>query len=453
MKGREKLTTHDMGEWLERRRRSNHQTILLLGSRAGALYRSLPFYNYCEQHTSQKLQTYSPIWSFRECYKILLQQQLGERELHAILQDSFKHIKNLLGEGDGCFAEIVRRGYFREIISINIDDIVERALSHVGLIEDRDFEVLIPEKERKLPLSQERELPYRLTKVFGDWLSREYAIYNRESYITDHAELDQYLRNILRDDVLAIGIDPIWDSGILPLLHDAPTTLWFVNEEKDIIYDQQVTSILDQTKSVAALGPSYRYEEFWRSLYRHLCIEPTLKDRAMQFAQSLLSRDDDHSQQGKRAIRVSYIYCDSDLRMMQKFWKYLEVLRQRQLIIEWHRGSLAPGDHLQLTQERELRRSQLIFIGFSPNFLSSEYHDQALQALKLSYGETVRLVPLLLHPIGNWKQTPFSEMAPLPREGKTLGDLSSKELDKELSKIADDIHELVKRLQKGEDNR
>ena len=138
---------------------------------------------------------------------------------------------------------------------------------------------------------------------------------------------------------------------------------------------------------------------------------------------------------------------------MQKLWKFLEVLRQNELITEWHRGLLAPGDHWQLMQERQLRSSQLIFIGFSTSFFSSEYYDQALQAHKLSQSETVRLVPLLLRPVSNWKQTPFSEISPLPREGKTLSELSSKELDKELSKIAHDVHELVKRLQKGEDNR
>lgn len=438
-----------MGEWLELRRRNNQQTILLLGSRAGALYRSLPFYNYCQQYTPHNLQAHSPIWSFRECYKVLLQQQLGERELHALLQDAFKHIRNLLGEGDGCFAEIIRRGYFREIISTNIDDIVERALSHVGLIEDTDLEVLIQGKQL---LSTERKLSYRLTKVFGDWLSREYTIYNRASPLADTDELNTYLRSILHGDVLVIGIDPLWDQSILSLLHDAPTTLWFVNEEVDIVNDQQVASILDHTQSVAVLGQNCTYEEFWPSLYQQLCMKPPLKDRAVQNSHPFFTKDDNLSQQDKKAIRVLYIYCDNDLNIMRKFWQHLQVLRNNHLITEWDRRLFAPGDHLQLKQERELRRSQLIFIGFSPNFLSSEHYDQALQALRFSHGGTVRLVPLLLHPIGNWKQTPFSEIALLPREGKTLGDLSARELDKVLSKIADDVHDLVKRLQKGEDN-
>jgi hypothetical protein len=224
-----------------------------------------------------------------------------------------------------------------------------------------------------------------------------------------------------------------------------------VNEEEDIFNDQQMAPILDPAKSVAALGKNYSYEEFWRSLYQQLCAERLLKDRAIQNRQSSI-REDDHDQKGKKAIRISYIYCDDDLNIMEKFWQHLQVLRANHLITEWHRGFLTPGDHLQLTQERELRRSQLIFVGFSTSFLSSEYYDQALQ-LRLSNGETAKLIPLMIRPVSNWKQTPFSEFSPLPREGKTLSELSPKELDKVLSKIADDIHELVKRLQKGEDNR
>jgi hypothetical protein len=108
MKGSERLTTHDISKWLEMRRRHNQQTILLLGSHAGALYRSIPLYNYCQQYTMYNLQTHSLVWSFRECYEVLMRNQLGEREMHATLHDIFKSVKNLpeLHGGDGYFAEI-----------------------------------------------------------------------------------------------------------------------------------------------------------------------------------------------------------------------------------------------------------------------------------------------------------------------------------------------------------
>jgi hypothetical protein len=453
MKGRERLTTHDIGEWLELRRRNNQQTILLLGSQAGALYRSIPFYNYCQQYTTHNLQTHSPAWSFRACYEVLMRNQLGERELHALLQDIFKNVRNLLGpyDGDGYFAEIVRKGYFREIISTNIDDLVEQALHHAGLIEKKDFEVFIAGKQ---PPPQQRELPYRLTKVFGDWQSREYMIYNRQTHISSNAALNSYLHTILHGNVLAIGIDPLWDGAILPLLRDAPTSLWFVGKDEGSIYDQQIAAILHQEeeKSVAIVGENHGYEEFWRTLYQQLGIKNITIAGATYYQRSMSLNKDERDQTNRQTVRVLYVYCDEDLPMMEKFWKHLHVLRTNKLIAEWHRGSLTPGDHLQVTLERELNSSQLIFVGFSNNFLASEYYDQATQAFRLSQTGTVKLIPLLLSPVGNWKQTPFSEISPLPQGGRTLSDMTTRELERELSKIADNIHKLIISLQKGENS-
>lgn len=455
MKDLVELTVQHMGEWLELRRRNNHQTTLLLGSRAGALYRSLPFYHYCQQHTSHNLYTHSPMWSFRECYHVLLQRQLGERELHTLLQDAFKNISNLLGPYDLHFAELVKKGYFREVISTNIDDIIEQALHYAGLIESNDFEVLIPEKQL---LTQERGFPYRLTKVFGDWHSREYTIYNRQSYLINNKALNQYLRSILHGHVLAVGLDPLWDSAILPFLHGSLESLWFVNEQEDIIYDQQIASILNQTEvGVVIDNQNSRYKNLFSLLYQQLCMEVELSSKTVVRKENepdlvkLQSPEVSTSSSQKKAIHVMYIYCDDDLGLMQQLWEQLYALKDGGLITEWHRGLLAPGDYVQLTHERELRCAQLILIGFSPGFFSSEYYDQALQALKLSHsehGETVTLVPILLRPVANWKQTSFGAIHPVPHEGKTLSEMTSRERNRALSKIAGDIHQLVQRLQK-----
>jgi hypothetical protein len=443
MKGRERFTTRDISKWLDMRRRDNQQTILLLGSQAGAFYRSLSFYNYCQQYTIHNLQLHPPIWSFHECYEVLMHNRLGEREIHTVLHDIFKNITNAPEphEGDDYLAEIVRKGYFREIISMNIDDLVEQALHYAGFIEKQDFEVFIAGKE---PSPQQRELPYRLTKVFGDWLSRAYTIYDRQAYIADDSELNHYLHTLLHGDVLAVGVDHLWDSAILPLLHDSPTTLWFVNEDETSINHPQIASLLHQKqeKAVAIVGENYGHEDFWRILYQHLHSKNA---EAIEYKIPITANKNSQKQK-KKATRVFYLYCDEDLPVMEKLWMQLKVLRTNNLIEEWHRGMLQPGDQQQLMQERYLKGSQLIFVGFSSSFLASEYYEQALQALKLSSGGTATLVPLLLRPIGNWKRTPFGEIMPLPQGGKTLSRMTSTIFEEELSKIAEAIHDLVIKL-------
>lgn len=453
-----RLSIADIGRWLEWRRPNKSQTILLLGSRAGALYRSEPFYKYCQRYVVPPFSTRSPHLSFRECYNVLVHNPLSERELYAILQDSLSNTRTLLNIADRCCAEIIKRGYFREIISTNLDDIVEQAMHTVGLIEDKDFEVCIPGKR---PLSIQRDLPYRLTKVFGDVLSRQYAIYNRQAYLVGE-ELDSYLRSILNGDVLAVGIDPLWDRSILHFLHDVPGSLWFVNEEEHIFHDQQVHSILSQPKSAVTVDQDCDYNTFWIVLYQYLhkydIVTETLpydwtfpfRKYAEEDMESSLSAGASLSSAytltpDQKAIRIMYIYCDDDLPMMQKIWQHLQILKNKNVIIEWHRGLLTPGEHVQLRQERELRRARLIFVGVSAQFVSSEYHEQALQALKLSYEGVVTLVPLLLRPVGN---SPFSAISALPRKDKTLSELSTKDLDRVLSKIAADINDLIYSLRK-----
>ncbi|GHO94642.1 hypothetical protein KSF_046900 [Reticulibacter mediterranei] len=448
--GHEELALHTMCKWLELRRRHNRQAVLIIGSQCGALYRSSPFYSYCQQYMAHNVQFQSPLQSFRECYQILTQLQLGERELHTLLQDSLRHTSTLLegGGGDGYFADIVKKGYFREIISTNIDDLIEQSLHDTGLIEQKDFEVVIA---RKPFPPRQRELPYRLTKVFGDWLSREYVIHERDACISNNNELNQYLREILSGDVLAVGLDPKWDSTILPLLRDIPTSLWFVNGDEKSINDDQITPIFHQrrTTSVALVGENFTYESFWRRLHQQL------NKKDMRVIQDNIGEDVrkyGYHRAKTQPIRVMYIYCDEDLPIMQKFWNHLHVFQENNLIAERHRGTLKPGEHLQLTQERDLNSSQLIFVGFSSSFLKSEYYKQAVQALKLSSGGTATLVPLLLSPIGNWKQTPFSEISPLPQGGRTLSEMTPRELERELSKIAENIHKLIISLQKNEEN-
>jgi hypothetical protein len=460
MPDRMQLSIRDIGRWLELRRSNNIQTVLVLGSRAGGLYRSEPFYTYCQPFVVPHFSTRPLLWSFRECYIALTRQQLSERELHTLLQDSLRNVGSLLNVSDLYCAEIIKRGYFREVISTNMDDIMERAMLSVELVEDKDFQVCIP---GKAPLSPQRELPYRLTKVFGDVLSRQYALYNRQTYLI-YEKVECSLQSILSGDVLAVGLDPLWDRSLLPFLQQQPRSLWFVNEEEDILFDQQISPMLHQAQTATVVDQNHDYDTLWRQLYHYLCRDSDSLQEKVRYswntsASRTFERRHDHSFSSHRSllsdlppnqenstIRVLYLYCDHDLPLMQKIWQHLQILKNSQMITEWHRADLSPGDDYQLEQERELRRAHLILVGFSTQFVTSEYCAQARQALELSLGGSVTLVPLLLRPVGNWKQTPFSAIYALPRGEKTLSELSAKDLEKALSKMADDIHDLVLHL-------
>ncbi len=371
---------------------------------------------------------------------MLLHNQLGERELHSVLHDILKDVANVQEpyDGDEDFADLVRKGYFQEIISTNIDDLVEQALQNVGLFETQDFEVFIAGKQSPL---QQRKLPYRITKVFGDWLSRSYTIYDRQAYIANDQALNRYLRTLLHGEVLAVGIDPLWDGALLPLLLESATTVWFVSEDETSIDHPLIASTLHQKleKAATIVGENYRHEDFWHTLY-HLLHRK--QDETTEYQIPAISNKS-FQQQKKEVIQVFYIYCDKDLSMMKKIWDSLQVLRSDKLIEEWHRGMLQPGDKMQIMQERYLNRAQLIFVGFSSDFINSEYYKQAEQALNLISEEKVRPIPLKLGPIGNWQRIPYREFKSLPHGSKALREMSTKELQKALKEMAEAIHDLV----------
>jgi hypothetical protein len=52
--------------------------------------------------------------------------------------------------------------------------------------------------------------------------------------------------------------------------------------------------------------------------------------------------------------------------------------------------------------------------------------------------------------VSNWKQTPFSEISSLPQGGRALSDMGARELERELNRIAENIHKLITSLQKSE---
>ena len=63
------------------------------------------------------------------------------------------------------------------------------------------------------PPQYEKSCFCRITKVFGDFVSREYTVRERSSRL-ENAELKDFLQKLLGKDLLVIGLDPIWDWDV-----------------------------------------------------------------------------------------------------------------------------------------------------------------------------------------------------------------------------------------------
>ena len=75
---------------LKMKKNNNQSMVLFLGSRAGALFRSQPFYEFMKPYSTRSFGKLSDQERFVECYKLLQQERFGDRDIHNILMQSLR---------------------------------------------------------------------------------------------------------------------------------------------------------------------------------------------------------------------------------------------------------------------------------------------------------------------------------------------------------------------------
>jgi ssDNA-specific exonuclease RecJ len=245
---------------LDLRKVNDQPTVLLLGARAGGLFRNRRIYDNLERFSHRDFRTLSRIEQFSECYTILTRRQFSETDIHSILRTAVRDLA--VTRTDVYLAELIKQRYFDEIISTNIDDVLERSVLQAGMQEHRDFEVTIPVRATLY----DKNLPHRILKIFGDFGSRMYIVKERFSQLDNNPEVKNALQRILARDVIVVGLDPKWDEDIMRVIPPKSGSLFFVNEEK---FDEQSMhySILKARKAQYIRGS---YDSFMRELYSFL---------------------------------------------------------------------------------------------------------------------------------------------------------------------------------------
>jgi nucleoside phosphorylase len=257
---------HEMVDLLDLEK-NNRQKVLLLGSRAGQLFRSAHFYNHLQPFSKRNFYQLSLIERFQECHSILTSDdKFTEREVHSILQASLKAY--LVSDADMNLASLIKDELFNEIITTNIDDGLEDALSQIGMREGWDYEV-VRIGYHAYPYDH-KITRCRIIKPFGDLLSQDYTISGRSSHV-ENPKLSTFLSALLRKDVLIVGLDLTWDRHILPLIpQEASGNLWFVSEEEDIAEKSpDLHALLQARKAFKILGRQGSYDYFLSKAYQY----------------------------------------------------------------------------------------------------------------------------------------------------------------------------------------
>src|SRR5713226_8125627 len=104
-------------QMLQDKKNNNQKTVLILGARAGALYRSPDLYDWLEPSSKRDFAGMSQRERFSECYSILrkLREEKGasSRDIKSGLIHALEKV-NFSGEED-CLIELVQQGLFQVI--------------------------------------------------------------------------------------------------------------------------------------------------------------------------------------------------------------------------------------------------------------------------------------------------------------------------------------------------
>src|SRR5262249_23362690 len=163
-------------------------------------FRSTLLYENLLPFSKRNFHQLSRIKQFQECYSILTNDhKFSERDLHSILQTSLKNLP--VAKADVSLASLIMNQYFDEIISTNIDDVLDDALAQTEWKAGRDYQVISIGRN---PLQEEKSCFCRITKVFGDVVSLEYTVRERASRL-ENPELKGFLQKLLGKDLLIVG--------------------------------------------------------------------------------------------------------------------------------------------------------------------------------------------------------------------------------------------------------
>jgi len=273
----------DIAHMLKIKKKNNQGMVLFLGARAGSLFHCQDFYETLEVYSTTNFAIRSRADQFAECYKVLQKGRFGEKEIHTILTDSLQNMA--VTEAHTFVAELIKDGVFDIIVSTNIDNHLEDALKELGLKEQYDFGVFLPDPNRESLqefLFSEPRQSCKIIKAFGDLSSRGYNISKRDFWLDAILGMKNYLEHILARDVLVIGFDPVWDAEMRRVFPVEKNTLWLVSEE-DVSVKHPFWSLARHGRQIKhIMGKAWGFEPFFKALYWQLYERMPINDQLVR---------------------------------------------------------------------------------------------------------------------------------------------------------------------------
>lgn len=105
----------------------------------------------------------------------------------------------------------------------------------------------------------------------------------------------------------------------------------------------------------------------------------------------------------------------------------LAVLRGQQLITEWHRGKVIPGQVVNTEVTKHLNAAGIILLFISPDYRANEECVYEMRrAIERHILRTATVIPVLLRPVAMLEEAPFAHIQGFPRNGRPISEFGNR---------------------------
>ncbi len=153
-------------------------------------------------------------------------------------------------------------------------------------------------------------------------------------------------------------------------------------------------------------------------------------------------------------VKLFYSYSHQDEKYRDELEKHLAVLRNKELIDEWHDRKIDAGDDWDEEIDNNMNKSHIILLLFSPDFIASTACQKEVDtAMRLKKEKGIVFIPIILRECA-WKSIDnISSVQALPKNGTAVKKWNDQDeawvsvyegLQKIIGKIRDNIKPKIK---------
>ncbi|WNZ48686.1 TIR domain-containing protein [Leptolyngbya boryana CZ1] len=214
----------------------------------------------------------------------------------------------------------------------------------------------------------------------------------------------------------------------------------------------QIAYTSDRSSKVRLERMAVQIEERLADIEQQLVeLEEQYGFKPLNIEQEQKKVSDDHNQiidWEDASINVFCSYSNSDSNYFDALASHLVILERQGVISNWYSRNIERDSGENATEVSEqLKRSQIILLLFSSDFLATNYAygEEVNYALKKHDSRKARVIPIILRPV-DWSSEPFRKLQSLPRDGKPISTWSDP--DEAFVEIASTIRQIARQEKK-----